>query len=99
MKMNYTSFILLSEYLYLAYGIAPRKPRFDKVISYRRTSHMGVDGIQSRMLNILHMSSNMCVFAYIVYYINTFIYILILHTGLHTGLHPVNPALIKSYFL
>ena len=55
-------------------------------------------GARPRMLNILHMLSNMCVFAYIVYYINTFIYILILHTGLHTGLHPVSPALIKVSF-
>ena len=58
----------------------------------------GLTGARPRMLNILHMLSNMCVFAYIVYYINTFIYILILHTGLHTGLHPVNPALIKVGF-
>ena len=41
----------------------------------------GLTGARPRMLNILHMLSNMCVFAYIVYYINTFIYILILHTG------------------
>ena len=56
----------------------------------------GLTGARPRMLNILHMLSNMCVFAYIVYYINTFIYILILHTGLHTGLHPVNPAYTKK---
>ena len=29
---------------YLAYGVAPRKPRFNKVIFYRRAPRMGVDG-------------------------------------------------------
>ena len=68
-------------------GLPPRKPRFDKSWFYIRDCHpvspaymglhlvWGLTGARPRMLNILHMLSNMCVFAYIVYYINTFIYI------------------------
>ena len=84
-------------------GLPPRKPRSFLLYTglppvspaYMGLPLEGLTGARPRMLNILHMSSNMCVFAYIVYHINTFIYILILHTGLH----PVNPAYIKSYFL
>ena len=59
-------------------GLPPRKPRFDKSWFYIRDCHpvspaymglhlvWGLTGARPRMLNILHMLSNMCVFAYIV---------------------------------
>ena len=87
-------------------GLPPRKPRFDKSWFYIRDCHpvnpaymglhlvWGLTGARPRMLNILHMLSNMCVFAYIVYYINTFIYILLLHTGLP----PRKPRFNKGWF-
>ena len=57
----------------------------------------GLTGARPRMLNILHMLSNMCVFAYIVYYINTFIYIYINFTyGIAYGIAPRKPRLYKK---
>ena len=57
-------------------GLPPRKPRFDKSWFYIRDCHLvwGLTWARPSMLNILHMLSNMCVFAYIVCYINTFIF-------------------------